>query len=92
MIIYDDVIEFLNNFLDIHFQITGSELKKGGIQMWLYNTNPRVEESLTVTFLNTESTPVTVSQFNIYLNFKVKHLFMKRIECYRLFARNSIVS
>ena len=54
------------------FQISGNELKKGGIQLWLYNTYPRAGENLTVSFQNNASTTVTVSQFNIKLNFKVR--------------------
>ncbi|XP_066015773.1 chondroitin sulfate ABC exolyase-like isoform X2 [Pocillopora verrucosa] len=50
--------------------ISGRELRRGGIQLWLYNNNPRAGESLAVSFQNTASTTVTVSQFNIKLNFK----------------------
>ncbi|XP_027049719.1 uncharacterized protein LOC113677156 [Pocillopora damicornis] len=50
--------------------ISGNELKKGGIKLWLYNTNPLAGENLTVSFQNNAPTTVTVSQFNIKLNFK----------------------
>ena len=40
--------------------------------MWFYNTNPLAGENLTVSFQNDASTTVTVSQFNIKLNFKVR--------------------
>ena len=48
--------------------------------MWLYNTNPREGESLTVSFLDTVTNPpneVTVSQFNASLNFKVTFYYEK---------------
>ena len=57
-------------------KITGNELRRGGIKLWLYNTDKRVgqNEKLTVSFLDTLTSPgnpTTVSQFKINLNFKV---------------------
>ena len=47
--------------------------------MWLYNTYPRAGENLTVSFQNNASTTVTVSQFNIMLNFKVRGNIAKQL-------------
>ena len=67
-----------NGFVYDTFQrIRGSELRRGGIKLWLYNTHKRVgeNEKLTVSFLDTRTSPgspTTKSQFKINLNFKVK--------------------
>ena len=61
-------------FLNILQVIAGKELTNGGIKMWLYNTDSRSGENLTVQFLDTRATPespVTVSQFKISLKFEV---------------------
>ena len=47
--------------------------------MWLYNTNPLAGENLTVSFQNKAPTTVTVSQFNIKLNFKVRGNVAKQL-------------
>ena len=47
--------------------------------MWLYNTNPLAGENLTVSFQNNAPTTVTVSQFNIKLNFKVRGNVAKQL-------------
>ena len=56
--------------------------------MWLYNTNRR-SDNLTVSFDDTATspgTPVTISQFNISLNFQVikVHLHLTIVEFYSL--------
>ncbi|KAL9953042.1 hypothetical protein ACROYT_G040393 [Oculina patagonica] len=56
-------------------RIRGNELRRGGIKLWLYNTQKRVgdNEKLTVSFLDTRTSstnPTTVSRFKINLNFK----------------------
>ena len=67
-------------FFFLNQPITGSELRRGGIKVWLYNTHKRAGENLVVSFADSTR---TISQFNINLNFKVRNLFCLYLNLHR---------